>query len=104
MTTSVVMAVYNQLALTRACLASWRRTTTDFELCVVDNASTDGTADYFREFPLPFPLTYRRNDANVGLIRALNQGARQCRGEFVCFVHNDTEMRDPSWLERLRAA
>jgi O-antigen biosynthesis protein len=104
MTTSVVVAVFNQLALTRACLESWRTTTTAFDLCVVDNGSTDGTADYFREFPLPFPLTYQRNETNTGLIRALNQGARQCGGDFVCFVHNDTEMRDPSWLERLQAA
>ena len=90
--------------MTRACLESLRATTTPFDLCVVDNGSRDGTGDYFRDFPLSYPLTYRRNDANVGLIRALNQGARLCRGEFVCFLHNDTEMRDPRWLEHLRAA
>src|SRR5690349_21207730 len=99
MATSVVMAVHNQLPLTQACLLSWRDTPTPFELCVIDNGSTDGTAAYFRDFPLPYPLTYQRNEANLGLIRALNQGARRCRGEYLCFVHNDTEARDPKWLD-----
>ena len=30
----------------------------------------------------------------MGLIRALNAGARLAGGEFLCFLHNDTEMRD----------
>jgi GT2 family glycosyltransferase len=75
-----------------------------FELCVVDNGSTDGTDAYFRGFALPYPLRYERNAANVGLISALNQGARLAGGEVLCFLHNDTEMREAAWLERLEAA
>jgi GT2 family glycosyltransferase len=75
-----------------------------FELCVVDNGSADGTEAYFRSFALPYPLRYERNAANAGLISALNQGARLATGEVLCFIHNDTEMREPSWLERLGAA
>jgi len=95
--------VHNQEALTRACLESLRPTTVPFELCVVDNGSTDGTEGYFRRFALPYPLRYARNAANVGLISALNQGARLAGGEVLCFLHNDTEMREPAWLERLEA-
>ena len=98
---SVVIVVHNRLALTRACLESVRATTLDFELCVVDNGSTDGTDAYFRESPLSFALRYERNRENVGLIRALNQGARLATGDVLCFLHNDTEMRDPAWLARL---
>ncbi len=104
MATSVVLVVYNGLELTRACLESLRPTTVPFDLCVVDNGSTDGTPAYFRQFEFPYPLTYQRNDANVGLIRALNQGAGRCRGDMLCFLHNDTEMREPRWLARLEAA
>ena len=96
--------MHNQEALTRACLESLRPTTVPFELCVVDNGSTDGTEAYFRDFPLPYPFRYARNAANVGLISALNQGARLASGETLCFIHNDTEMREPAWLERLEAA
>jgi len=101
---SVVIPVYNHLALTRACLDSLRGTSEPFELCVVDNASTDGTEPFLRGARLPVPLRYQRNTDNVGLIRALNQGAALAGGEVLCFLHNDTEMRDVRWLARLRAA
>jgi GT2 family glycosyltransferase len=101
---SVVMPVYNQIALTRTCLETLRGTSEPFELTVVDNASTDGTETFFREEKLAFPRRYHRNAENVGLIRALNQGAALAGGDVLCFLHNDTEMRDVRWLARLRAA
>jgi GT2 family glycosyltransferase len=101
---SVVIPVYNRLELTRACLESLRRTTEPFELCVVDNGSTDGTEAFFRSLTWPWPLRYVRNPVNRGLIRALNQGARLSRGEFLCFLHNDTELCEPTWLARLHQA
>jgi GT2 family glycosyltransferase len=101
---SVVMVVRNQLALTRACLESVRSTPLEFELCVIDNASTDGTEAYFRAATARSPLRYERNTDNVGLIRALNQGARLATGDVLCFLHNDTEMREPMWLDRLAEA
>jgi GT2 family glycosyltransferase len=104
MTTSVVLVVHNQLALTQACLDSLARTSRPFELCVIDNASSDGTEAYFRDWRRPMAVRYERNGENVGLIRALNQGARLAGGELLCFLHNDTEMREPRWLERLEAA
>jgi GT2 family glycosyltransferase len=102
--TSVVLVVYNRIALTRACLDSLLPPGRPFELCVVDNASSDGTEEFFRAWAGPTPLRYHRNDQNVGLIRALNQGARLAGGERLCFLHNDTVMREPLWLERLEAA
>jgi len=102
--TSIVLVVYNQLALTRACLESLRSTTRPFELCVVDNASSDGTESFFREWTAGTPLRYHRNADNVGLIRALNQGAGLAGGDRLCFLHNDIVMREPLWLERLEAA
>src|SRR6266852_2051666 len=104
MATSVVLVLYNQLALTRACLESLRSTTRPFELCVVDNASSDGTESFFREWAAGTPLRYHRNADNVGLIRALNQGAGLAGGDRLCFLHNDIVMREPLWLERLEAA
>jgi GT2 family glycosyltransferase len=83
---------------------SLRPTTVLFELCVVDNGSTDGTPAFLRSLTLPTPLRYHRNDTNAGLIRALNQGAGLATGDVVCFLHNDTELREPAWLERLTAA
>ena len=103
-TTSVVLVVHNQPALTRACVESLQATTGPFELCVVDNASGEDTVEYLDRLARTVPLRYRRNDDNVGLIRALNQGAELATGELLCFLHNDTELRDPRWLERLEGA
>jgi GT2 family glycosyltransferase len=103
MSVTVVLVVHNQLALTRACLESLSTTTEAFDLCVVDNGSTDESEAFFGSV-LPFPLRYHRNRENVGLIRALNQGARMAEGDVLCFLHNDTEMRDSAWLSRLGSA
>jgi GT2 family glycosyltransferase len=104
MTTSVVLVVHNQVALTRACVESLKHFSAPFELCVVDNASSDGTGEYLDDLERTRPVRYRRNNENVGLIRALNQGAELAAGDLLCFLHNDTEMRDPRWLERLSGA
>jgi GT2 family glycosyltransferase len=101
---SVVLVVHNQFGLTRACLESLRQTTRRFDLCIVDNGSSDETSAYFGRWTGQPTLRYQRNAENVGLIRALNQGAALAPGDRICFVHNDTEMLDPRWLERLEQA
>ena len=70
---------------------------------MVDNASSDDTPRFFREWT-GNQLRYIRNAANVGLIQALNQGTRAASGDRLCFLHNDAEIREPRWLERLEAA
>lgn len=101
---SVVLVVHNRLDLTHACVESLRQTARSLELCVVDNGSSDETPSYFRRWSGEPPLRYQRNLENVGLIRALNQGAALARGDQICFLHNDTEMLDPHWLGKLAAA
>jgi GT2 family glycosyltransferase len=101
---AVILVVHNRCDLTRACLASLQGTTAPFDLVVVDNASTDDTPAFFATLARSRAVVYRRNPENVGLIRALNQAARLAGAEFLCFLHNDTEMREPRWLERLQGA
>ena len=98
------MAVFNGLAHTRACLESLRATTEPFHLVVTDNGSSDGTPEFLDRFPYPYPLTTIRNDASVNIIGALNRAWRLTDTEFVCLIHNDTEMVEPEWLSRLLAA
>src|SRR5438093_699875 len=90
------MCVSNGLEDTRACLQSLRTTTEPFRLIVMDNGSTDGTPEFFRRFPHEYPLTFARSPGNDGVIAALNRAWRLADTEFVCFLHNDTEMLDPS--------
>ena len=101
---SLVMAVFNGLAHTRACLESLRGTTEPFRLVVTDNGSSDGTREFLERFPYPYPLTATRSESNGNVIATLNRAWRLTDTEFVCLIHNDTEMVEPAWLSRLLAA
>ncbi|HUJ28392.1 MAG TPA: glycosyltransferase, partial [Myxococcales bacterium] len=71
---------------------------------VVDNASTDGTAELLRrEFPRVEHLIL---SGNFGFGRANNEGIRlalDAGAEFVALLNNDVEVA-PGWLDRLLAA
>src|SRR5262245_58446497 len=100
---TVVMSVFNQLALTRACFESLRATTEPFGLIVIDNGSTDETAEFLGSYDPPFPFRFERNAINMPVIATLNRARRLAETEFICFLHNDTEMPEPAWLSRLLA-
>ncbi|TVQ42170.1 MAG: glycosyltransferase, partial [Wenzhouxiangella sp.] len=98
---SIVIPVYNKVELTAACLNSIASEagTVDFEVIVVDDCSSDGTADYLAACS---GLTVLRNTENSGFIDTCNRGAAEARGEFVVFLNNDTTVT-PGWLEALLA-
>ena len=100
---TVAMVVHGGLAVTRACLESLRASTEPFVLAVVDNGSPDETARFFRDFPYPFALRYARNEDNGSVLAAYNQAWRLADTEFVCLLHNDTQLLEPAWLARLLA-
>ena len=61
-----------------------------FELVVVDNASTDGSADAVRA-RYPEALVIANGD-NIGFARACNQGWRSARAPHVLFLNPDAEV------------
>ncbi len=101
---TLVMCVFNQLPLTRACMDSLRATSEPFNLVVVDNGSTDGTREFFERFEYAFPLRYDPYGINTSVIASLNRGWRCAETEYICLLHNDTEMVEPEWLSRLLTA
>jgi len=101
---TLVMCVYNQLALTRACLESLRATTEPFRLVVIDNGSTDGTREFFHHLETPHPLRVISSESNASVIASLNRAWRAAETEFLCLLHNDTELLEPEWLARLLRA
>jgi GT2 family glycosyltransferase len=68
---------------------------------VVDNASSDGTAEYVTTLSGEQPsLRLIANSANVGFAAGNNQGARAADGEIIAFLNNDTVVTQ-NWLETL---
>ena len=101
---TLVMCLFNQLPLTRACLETLRNTTEPFRLVVIDNGSTDGTREFFQRFDHPYPLRFVTSDSNTSVIASLNRAWREVETEFLCLLHNDTELLETEWLSRLLAA
>lgn len=94
---SVVVAAWNQLELTRRCVASVRANTdVPYELIVVDNGSDKAAAAFAAE-AADLPIL---NDTNRGFAPAMNQGLAAAGGTFVAFVNNDT-LLPPLWATRL---
>jgi len=107
--TSIVVLAHNKSRYTRLCIESVLASDAeDAELIVVDNGSTDDTPevlavmeDAARDKSFPFRLL--RQDKNLGCSTARNLGVEAARGEEVVFLDNDTLVRDPRWLDKLRS-
>jgi GT2 family glycosyltransferase len=98
---SVIVVNWNRKELLRACLESLRRQTgVQFETIVVDNGSTDGSADAAGS---EFGVRVIRNATNRGFCAANNQGIAASGGDFVALLNNDAEA-EPGWLESLLGA
>ncbi len=99
---SIIIPVYDKLELTKQCLASlWRHTPGDrYEIIVVDNGSTDGTAEYLRELESDGKVKALVQDENLGFARGCNRGAAAARGRYLLFLNNDTEVTE-GWLSPL---
>ena len=97
---SIVIPVYNELDYTLDCLRAISEFTAPaYEVVVIDNASTDGTAQALSAIA---NLTVISNSENIGFGRACNQGAEHSSGEYVVFLNNDT-LPQPGWLGSLIA-
>jgi GT2 family glycosyltransferase len=96
---SFVTSLFNCLDYTKAYLHSLEATVrgVDYEIILIDDASTDGTAQYLRTLPDP-PYRIIFNEKNIGFARSNNIGAARARGRYLCLLNNDLVLR-PRWLE-----
>ncbi|MEK7350974.1 MAG: glycosyltransferase, partial [Nitrospirota bacterium] len=97
---SIIIPVFNKFDLTSQCLTTLAAVTTmpEYEVIVVDNASTDGTAEFLAS--LGGDVQVIRNPENYGFAVACNQGAKAASGEFLLFLNNDT-IPTEGWLNAL---
>ncbi len=98
---TIIVVTYNNLALNRLCLESLLNDTDypNYEIVVVDNASSDGTLEYLSGIH-DSRFTMIHNKVNLGFAAANNQGLKCARGDFLCLLNNDTVVTG-SWLSDL---
>jgi GT2 family glycosyltransferase len=97
---SVVVVTWQGAHLLPPCLDSLARQTVDHEVIVIDNASTDSTAQVLRDYP---DVRVLRTDRNLGFAGGADLGLRAARTEFVAFLNNDA-VAEPTWLAALLSA
>jgi GT2 family glycosyltransferase len=102
MKVSIVMPVFNRLEYTQKCLESIFKfgSKFEFEIIVVDNASTDSTKEYLTG--MPGKIVTVHNKENLGFAKACNQGASKAIGEYILFLNNDTIVTE-NWMDVLAA-
>lgn len=100
---SVVVVNFNGRELLRQCLLTLLDTDyPNYEIVVVDNASTDGSlAEVERVFGSDSRIKFVRNRENVGHAEGCNIGARMTTGHYLVFLDSDTEFRAEDWLWEL---
>jgi GT2 family glycosyltransferase len=93
---SIIIVNWNALDYLRECLASIYENTggIDFEIIVVDNASTKGDID---DLKTSYPdIILIKSRQNLGFAKANNLGCRQAKGEHILLLNPDTKLVGPA--------
>ena len=104
---SVVVCTFNRAAMLREALASLYDLTTNdrftYEVLVVDNASTDATAEVIASAAKEARCPLRGvHESRKGIVHARNRGVEEARGEWIAFFDDD-QLADSRWLAELHA-
>lgn len=99
---TILILNWNGLNLLPRCLqAVHSQIFMDYETLVVDNASTDGSAD---ELETRWPgVRVIRSPRNLGFAAGNNLGASQAQGAWLALLNNDA-FPEPDWLQALVCA
>lgn len=99
---SIVIICWNDLKVIADCLRSivGRTHSTDFEIIVSDNGSTDGSVEFIhKNFP---DVQVIENGENLGFARGNNVGICASKGEYVLILNPDTYLHEAAldrWVE-----
>lgn len=97
---SVIIPNWNGKKFLAECIDSLKEQTfCDFEIILVDNGSTDGSAEFAEERYGDF-LQIIRNKKNLGFTGGNNIGIRSSKGKYIVLLNNDTVV-EPTWLGEL---
>lgn len=95
---SVIMPVYNAERFLEPTLRSLlSQTYTDFELIIINDASTDGSLEVLKRFNDP-RIRLFENPENMGIVRTRRRGFELARGKYIAVTDND-DISAPTRIE-----
>jgi glycosyltransferase involved in cell wall biosynthesis len=98
MRSSILIATKDRRENLRRAIRSAVRQTEPVEILVLDDGSTDGTADMIRsEFP---QVRLERTPVSLGCVRQRNRGALLCSGEIIFSIDDDAEFSTAHVVEQ----
>lgn len=102
---SVAVCTWNRRATLTHCLDALlaHATAMEHEIVVVDNGSTDGTAELVSDLARGHPRLRLLREPTVGLSVARNAALREARGDLVAFIDDDA-LPGKGWMDAIGAA
>ena len=98
---SIIVPIFNAAETLPSCLSSiLAQTFTDWELLLIDDASTDNSLSVCRHFEKADPRIQVWTQPHGGISSARNVGLKLMKGYFLCFVDADDHI-EPDFLEKL---
>ena len=92
---SIIIPTFNNLKYLKVCLESIKKNSKfTHEVIVYVNSSTDGTLDFLRNNQ----VKHLYNETNVGLCKAMNEGVKISKNEYIVYAHDDMYFC-PDWDE-----
>ncbi len=98
---SIIIVNWNSRNLLKNCLNSVRKTNPNgnYEIIVVDNASTDDSLVMIKnDFP---EVALIENKENLGFAKGCNLGIKASKGKIILFLNSDAEVRDLNTLAKV---
>lgn len=98
---SIIIPVYNTALYLDQCLESvYAQSYTDWECIVVDDGSTDNSAEICDNWAKKDNRFVVIHQENQGVSVARNHGMERSRGEYICFIDSD-DWVEPAYLQHL---
>lgn len=95
----ILIPNYNGLHFMEACMKALQKQGMEYDLLVVDNASTDGSVEYLQKNQIPTIFS----DTNLGFAGGVNLGLRHMKNPYIILLNNDTEVF-PDFVKQLYLA
>lgn len=97
---SIIIVNWNGRKHLEVCLESLQKQTyPNFEVILVDNASTDGSVEFLQQKYSNFARIIQ-NKENLGFAGGNNVGIKAAKGKYILLLNNDTEVHE-RWVEEL---